>query len=472
MPLVAVGGLLLLLGQSPGLRAGTRVRTLAQAGAAGVPRVSFDDIGGQGAAKRELREALEFLLHRDEVRAMGIRPLKGILLTGPPGTGKTLLARAAAGYTGSVFLSASGSEFVEMYAGVGASRVRDLFRRAREMARQAGRSSAIIFIDELEVLGGRRGAHTSHLEYDQTLNQLLVEMDGIRTDAGVQVLVVGATNRPDLLDPALTRPGRFDRVVQVDLPDREGRLEILRLHARNKPLAPDADLEALAGQTFGFSGAQLESLLNEAAILAFREGERAIRQRHLVEAVDKVILGERADRRPSPGEKRRVAVHEAGHALVGEWVSPGSVAAVTITPRGRAMGYVRSFPPQDHHLYTRGMLEGQIRVALAGAVAEELLCGSRSTGAASDFDQAVALARHIVESGLSELGVVDRDQPDTPRHREAVAAILREQEAAVREYLSGRRDALEQVAAALADRESITGEELRALIAPGPDLCH
>ncbi|BDG60533.1 AAA family ATPase [Caldinitratiruptor microaerophilus] len=463
LPAFALAGLFFLFSQVPGLRAPTRARAAAGPGA--IPRVDFDEIGGQETAKKELKEALDFVVQRDRIRQLGIRPLKGILLTGPPGTGKTLLAKAAASYTDSVFLAASGSEFVEMYAGVGASRVRDLFRRAREMARHAGKASAIIFLDELEVLGGRRGAHQSHLEYDQTLNQLLVEMDGIQTDADVQIVVVGATNRPDLLDPALLRPGRFDRIVQVDLPDLKGRLAILEIHVRQKPLGPDVDLEQIARQTFGFSGAQLESLTNEAAILALREGAEAIEQRHLVEAIDKVILGEKVDRRPTPEEKRRVAVHEAGHAVVAEWVEPGSVASVTITPRGRAMGYVRSHPENDRYLYTREMLEGQIRVALAGAIAEDVVFGSRSTGAQSDFEKVVHLARQIVESGLSEMGVVDMESADRARVNEVISKVVQEQEEAVRAYLQQHRAVLGGVAEILEDRESMEGDELRRILA-------
>ncbi len=467
LPALAMAAVLLVVSQSPAMRSGMgRPRTVAGPGTGTtIPTVQFTEIGGQGAAKKELQEALDFIVQRDRIKRMGIRPLKGILLTGPPGTGKTLLAKAAASYTNSVFMAASGSEFVEMYAGVGAARVRELFKHAREQARQSSRRSAIIFLDEVEVLGGRRGFHSSHMEYDQTLNQLLIEMDGIQVDEEVQVLVIGATNRPDLLDPALLRPGRFDRLVQVDLPDLTGRAGILQIHAKGKPMAADVDLEQVAKETFSFSGAQLEALLNEAAILALREGSAEVQQRHLTEAVDKVILGEKVDRRPRADEKRRVAIHEAGHALVGEWVEPGSVATVTVTPRGRAMGYVRSHPGEDRYLYTRAMLEGQVRVALAGAVAEELCFGSRSTGARADFEQVVDLAQKIILSGLSELGVVDPDTLDRGRENEMKQHIIATQEEVVRTFLSERVAVLEAVAAILTEREVISGAELRTLAA-------
>jgi vesicle-fusing ATPase len=303
--------------------------------------ISFDDIGGQAVAKQELLEALDFINQHEAIKRLGIRPLKGLLLSGPPGTGKTLLAKAAATYTDSTFLAASGSEFVEMYAGVGAQRVRQLFERARDAARKQSKTRAIVFLDEIEVLGGQRGKHSSHLEYDQTLNQLLVEMDGISNETDVQVLVIGATNRPDLLDSALLRPGRFDRMVRVDLPEKDARLQILQVHTRNKPLAPDVNLVQLAQETYGFSGAHLESLSNEAAILAMREGVAQIRQRHFQQSIEKVMLGEAQERRPSIAEQHRISLHEAGHAIVAEHVRPGSVANVTILSRGDTLGYVR-----------------------------------------------------------------------------------------------------------------------------------
>lgn len=295
-------------------------------------KVAFNDIGGQAPAKQEIQEALEFMLRLKQFKDMGIRPLKGILLTGPPGTGKTLLAKAAATYTDSVFVAAAGSEFIEMYAGVGAQRVRGLFDAARRKAQKNGKPGAVIFIDEIEVLGGKRGSHSSHLEYDQTLNQLLVEMDGVNPDQAVQILVMGATNRSDLIDPALLRPGRFDRVVNVDLPDVTGRQQILGIHTANKPLADDVDLEQVAKETFGFSGAHLESLCNEAAIYALREGKTVISTVHFKDAIDKVMIGEKAEKKPKDEEKERIAVHESGHALISELTRENSVSHVTVAP--------------------------------------------------------------------------------------------------------------------------------------------
>ncbi|MGE5598634.1 MAG: AAA family ATPase, partial [Bacteroidota bacterium] len=342
MPFLLLGGAaaaLYFLTQNRG--AGNFEALGASPAASGAGEITFDDIGGQEMAKRELLEALDFVRDASRAGSLGIRPLRGILLAGPPGTGKTMLAKAAANYTDSAFIAASGSEFIEMYAGVGAQRVRQLFGRARHLAQREGKRSAVVFIDEIEVLGGKRGQHTSHLEYDQTLNQLLVEMDGLRGDDRVNLLVVGATNRADLLDPALLRPGRFDRHVLVELPDKEGRLRILEIHTQGKPLDAGVDLDELARETFGFSGAHLESLANEAAILAFRKGKAAIGMEELKEALDKVMLGERLDRRPSPEELFRVAVHESGHALVSEAIRPRSVAAVTVSSRGKALGFMR-----------------------------------------------------------------------------------------------------------------------------------
>lgn len=429
-----------------------------------ISKVTFADIGGQEVAKREFLEALEFMKDSEKVRRLGIRPLKGILLSGPPGTGKTLMAKAAAHYTDSAFLSASGSQFVEMYAGVGAQRVRQIFKKARQSAKQQGKGSAIIFIDEIDVLGGKRGQHTSHLEYDQTLNQLLTEMDGIQDKEEIRVLVVAATNRADLLDPALLRPGRFDRQVRVDLPDREGRLHILKIHTRGKPITDDVDLDALARECFGFSGAHLESLVNEAAIQALRAGREQILAADFKEAVDKVMMGEKLDRKPTPAELERVAYHEMGHAIVSELVRPGSVSTVTITSRGAALGYMRQAPDDDRYLYTVDELKGQIAVCLGGSMAEEIALGNRSTGATGDFDQAIHLAKKMVYAGLSSLGVVGKEHlPDEVLHR-TIGEIIREQEDRVKQWLSECRKVMERAKQVLMENERISGERLRKLL--------
>ncbi|KKM13105.1 ATPase [Clostridiales bacterium PH28_bin88] len=427
-------------------------------------KVTFDDIGGQASPKQELREALDFVVKADMVSSMGIRPLKGILLTGPPGTGKTLLARAAATYTEATFLACTGSEFIEMYAGVGAQRVRSLFKRARDLAVKAGKNRAVVFIDEIEVLGGKRGAHTGHLEYDQTLNQLLVEMDGIKGNDQVRVLVIGATNRADMLDPALLRPGRFDRQVKVDLPDKTGRMQILQLHMRNKPQGPDVDLESIARETFGFSGAHLESVTNEAAILAMRDGKEQITMGHLKEAVDKVMLGEKLDRIPSPEEVYRVAVHESGHGVISELLQPNSVSHITVAPRGNALGYVRQVPPEDRYLYTLKCLEKQICICLAGSVAEEMLLGDKSTGSTGDFQEAVRLAKRIVFAGLSDAGVISEEDVSKEELNREVKTIIKKLQGSVAERLGPYRDTLEAIARQLVTEEYLSGETLRDML--------
>ncbi|MCY0896437.1 MAG: AAA family ATPase [Alicyclobacillaceae bacterium] len=423
-------------------------------------QVSFDQIGGQEHAKRELREALDFLRYRDRIKSLGIRPLKGILLTGPPGTGKTLMAKAAATYTDSVFLAASGSEFVEMYVGVGAQRVRELFRKARQQAKKENKDSAIIFIDEIDVVGGRRGQH-SHQEYDQTLNQLLTEMDGMSTTQSPLVLVMAATNRADILDSALLRPGRFDRQIQVDLPDKEGRLHILRIQTAGKPLRRDVSLEHIARETFGFSGAQLEALVNEAAIAALRAGEQQINQEMFRDSVDKVLMGERTGRRPTDDELQRVAVHELGHAIVSELMRPGTVSHITIAPRGNALGFVRQIPEADRYLYTLEQLQEQVNVALGGCLAEEHHYGNRSTGAQNDFVQASSLARTIVVCGLSRIGIVDEEHlPEAVLDTE-VRFILAEQERITREILRPYREDIAEFAADIVRDESLDGSAFR-----------
>ncbi|MDD2233895.1 MAG: AAA family ATPase [Desulfitobacteriaceae bacterium] len=423
--------------------------------------IRFDDIGGQNTAKKELQEALDFLCYSERMKVLGIRPMKGILLSGPPGTGKTLLAKAAACYTDSAFISISGSEFVEMYAGVGAERVRNLFRRAREMAGKEKKNSAIIFIDEMDILGVKRGGNVSHHEYDQTLNQLLVEMDGLGTDQGPQILVIAATNRAEALDQALLRPGRFDRQVKVDLPDKGGRLAILNIHLRNKPLAKDIDLERIAQETFGFSGAHLENVTNEVAVLALRENVDEITEKHLREAIDKVMLGERLDRKPNHEELHRIALHEGGHALIAELVRPNSVAQISIRSRGSALGYVRHYPKDDNYLYTKVMLDNQIMVALAGAVAEEVVLGTRSTGAASDYEQVLNLIEKILQSGMSSLGVVDSSKISKEQRYNIIQEIIGDLETRTKQILIEKKTVLIEITELLEKEESIEGGILR-----------
>ncbi|MDI6871328.1 MAG: AAA family ATPase [Bacillota bacterium] len=472
--LLLLGGAFLLLrlvtdGKGlPGFSAPRKFGVVSAPGQAAFSSVSFDDIGGQEVAKREFLEALNFIREEEQVSRMGIRPLKGILLSGPPGTGKTLLARAAANYTDSVFVAASGSEFVEMYAGVGAQRVRQLFGKARALAQSSGKRNAIVFIDEIDVLGGRRGQPASHHEYDQTLNQLLVEMDGISSRDAVRILVVAATNRVDILDPALLRPGRFDRLVKVDLPDREGRLHILRLHARGKPLAAEVDLDAVARETFGFSGAHLESALNEAAILAWRAGRSEITMTDLHEAVEKVMMGEKLDRRPGAKERERIAYHEAGHAVVSEVLRPGSVSAVTVTSRGQALGYMRQAPRDEQYLYTREELLDQIAVCVAGAAAEEAFFGGRSTGSTGDFQQAIKLAKQLVLGGMSDLGVVSEESLPGRLLHEAQRALIEEEVQRARRLIEEHRAGIERVVAHLIERERIDGETFRAALTAAP----
>lgn len=463
-PLFIVAGLAVLAYLTFGGRSGAQTLSSLQATTVSkIPTLAFEDIGGQESAKREVREGLEFMSDLEQTKELGIRPLKGLLLVGPPGTGKTMLAKAAANYTNSAFIAVSGSEFVEVYAGVGAKRVRQVFSRARQMARKTS-GRAIVFIDEIDVLGGQRGKNFSHLEYDQTLNQLLVEMDGIDSAEDARVLVMAATNRADLLDPALLRPGRFDRTIRVDLPEKEGRLKILQIHTRNKPLADDVDLDVIAQETFGFSGAHLESLANEAAILALRSSESQVRMTHFREAIEKVMMGERMDRRPSPAELTRIAAHEIGHALVGEMVRKGSVSSVTITSRSNALGYVRNTPENDKYLYTREYLEDQVKICLAGCVAEELACGSRSTGAANDFEQAFSLAKRIVDSGMSELGIVSRDDLPKAVYSRTITGIISTQEDLVRRSLAGQVDEILRLSSELVKRERISGDELREML--------
>jgi cell division protease FtsH len=425
--------------------------------------LSFSDIGGQDRAKQELQEALDFLIKQDDIRRFGIRPLKGILLTGPPGTGKTLMAKASAHYSDSIFIAASGSEFVEMYVGVGASRVRDLFKDARARAQKENKASAIIFIDEIEVIGGKRDGGQQR-EYDQTLNQLLTEMDGIHTDDYPRVLIMAATNRKELLDSALIRPGRFDRHIQVDLPDKKGRNHILRIHATNKPLAQEVSLEKIAEQSFGFSGAQLESVMNEAAIYAMRDSSEAIAQHHLSLAIDKVMLGEKSDRETTKEERIRVAYHELGHAITAEAVKAGSVSQVSLSPRGQALGFVRHNPAQDQYLYTKSFLEERIMIALGGSVAEEMYYGNRSTGSRNDFEQALQMVETMIDSGLTSLGIVDRSIVSKEMLMRENASIMDQLIERTRGLLELYRVVFDQSLEILLKEEVLSGDEFRELM--------
>jgi cell division protease FtsH len=363
------------------------------------PQVTFADVAGAEEAKQELAEVVEFLKEPEKFIRLGARIPKGVLMVGPPGTGKTLMARAVAGEAGVPFFSISGSEFVEMFVGVGASRVRDLFERAKAEA------PAIVFVDEIDAVGRHRGAGLGggHDEREQTLNQILVEMDGFET--GTNVIIIAATNRPDILDPALLRPGRFDRKVIMDNPDVKGRLEILKVHAKGKPLAADVELESLARITPGFSGADLENLINEAAILAARRNKKSIGMSELQESMERVIMGpERKTRVISEQEKRKVAYHEAGHAIVQHMLEHANpVHKITIIPRGRAGGYVMSLPEEDIFLRSREQFEDEIASLMGGRAAEEIVFNQFTTGASSDLQQATQRARMMVtQFGMSE----------------------------------------------------------------------
>ncbi|OYD09662.1 AAA family ATPase [Paludifilum halophilum] len=465
MPLVVLGlvaGAVYLLFQSRSGALGVGKKKRLQRKDS-VPNISFDKIGGQYRSKEELKEALDFLIHRKRIHQYGIRPIKGILLSGPPGTGKTLMAKAAAHYTDSVFVTTSGSEFVEMYVGVGAQRIRELFQEARDQAKKNQKNSAIVFIDEIDVIGGQREGSV-HREYDQTLNQLLTEMDGIASDQEVQILVVAATNRKDMLDSALLRPGRFDRHISVDLPDKKARRMILELQTENKPLAPDADIDQIADETFGFSGAQLESLTNEAAIYAMRDQSDVICQRHLSEAIDKVMMGEKTDREATQEERERVAIHELGHAIISEVVRPKSVSQVSLAPRGQALGYVRHHPGVDRYLYTREQIEQQIMVCLAGAAAEEQVYGNRSTGARNDYEQAGRYTRTLIEAGLSDLGIINKDWVSYETlHRES-AKILKELHEQTAQMLNQYSEVFSRALDLLLKEEVLSGSRFRELL--------
>ena len=453
------------------------------------PKVTFKDVAGALEAVEELNEIKEFLESPGKFRAMGAKIPKGVLLFGPPGTGKTLLARAVAGEAGVPFYSISGSDFVEMFVGVGASRVRDLFDQAKQNA------PAIIFIDEIDAVGRHRGAGLGggHDEREQTLNQLLVELDGFDVKSGV--IVIAATNRPDILDPALLRPGRFDRQVVVDRPDLRGREAILGVHAKGKPLADEIDLKVLARQTPGFTGADLANLINEAALLAARRDKEEITMEELEEAIERVIAGpERKSRIMSDEEKRITAYHEGGHALVG-FALPNAdpIHKVTIIPRGRAGGYTWALPLEDKNYVRRSELVDQLAMLLGGRTAEELIFVDPTNGAANDIEKATNLARRMVmEWGMSDrLGPLQYGKPesevflgrDYTRGNEVsdnVAAAIDEElrklvtqaHEEARQILTTHRDALDAVANALIEQETLDGEEVAAVFADVPKWEH
>jgi cell division protease FtsH len=382
------------------------------------PTVTFADVAGVDESKQELQEVVEFLKYPEKFAALGARIPKGVLLVGPPGTGKTLLSRAVAGEAGVPFFSISGSEFVEMFVGVGASRVRDLFDQAKRNA------PCIVFVDEIDAVGRQRGAGLggSHDEREQTLNQILVEMDGF--DTNTNVIVIAATNRPDVLDPALLRPGRFDRQVVLDRPDISGRRAILEVHSRGKPLEKNVVLEVLAKQTPGFSGADLANLINEAAILAARRNKKAISLSELEEAIDRVIGGpERKSRVMSDREKAITAYHESGHALVGRMLkNHDPVHKVSIIARGMMGGYTRFLPAEDRYFWTKSQFEDMIAAALGGHVAEVLIFGEMSTGPQNDIERATNLARKMV----CEFGMSERLGPLALGHKEEMIFLGRE----------------------------------------------
>jgi cell division protease FtsH len=448
------------------------------------PKVTFDDVAGLVEAKEELQEVVEFLKEPEKFISLGARIPKGVLLVGAPGTGKTLMAKAVAGEAGVPFFSISGSEFVEMFVGVGASRVRDLFDQAKR------HSPCIVFVDEVDAVGRHRGAGLggSHDEREQTLNQILVEMDGFDTDTNV--IVVAATNRPDILDPALLRPGRFDRRVVLDRPDLRGREAIFKVHVRGKPLAADVDLNELARLTPGFVGADIENTINEAAILAARRGKKSIGMDEINEAVERVIAGpQRKSRILSEDEKEIVAYHEAGHAVVGHMLpNCDPVTKVTIISRGMALGYTLAMPEEDRNLQSRARFNDELAMALGGKAAEELVFGDVTTGAANDLERVTKLARNMVTRyGMSdklgpmvygqkdELVFLGREIGEQRDYSEAVAEEIDDEVRrfisdaydAAKEVLIKHRDKLVALAQLLIEVETVGAAEFEALMSGG-----
>ena len=484
LPLLFIGGLFFFLmrqAQGSNSQAMSFGKSKARMFTGDKPTVTFDDVAGAEESKEELQEIVEFLKEPQKFAALGARIPKGVLLVGPPGTGKTLMAKAVSGEAGVPFFSISGSEFVEMFVGVGASRVRDLFEQAKR------NSPCIVFIDEIDAVGRHRGAGLggSHDEREQTLNQILVEMDGFDTDTNV--IIVAATNRPDILDPALLRPGRFDRRVIMDQPDVKGRRAILDIHVRGKPLAEEVDLDAVARGTPGFVGADIENMVNESAILAARRNRRTISQAELTEAVERVALGgpERHSRVISAEEKRIVAYHEAGHASLRKLLpNTDPVYKISIIPRGQAAGYVLSFPEEDRGLVTQPWFEDFIAVALGGRVAEELIFDEITDGARDDLDRVTQIARRMVTRfGMSktlgpmvygrkqEMVFLGREMSEQRDYSEAIAIeIDREVKAIVdhayqkaRTSLQENIDKLKLVAETLIEIETLTADEFNAL---------
>jgi len=449
------------------------------------PKVTFADVAGVDEAIEELQEIKDFLENPQKFRQMGAKIPKGVLLFGPPGTGKTLLARAVAGEAGVPFFSISGSDFVEMFVGVGASRVRDLFEQAKNSA------PAIVFVDEIDAVGRHRGAGLGggHDEREQTLNQLLVEMDGFDLRQGV--ILIAATNRPDILDPALLRPGRFDRQIVVDRPDLEGRKAILNVHAKGKPLAKEVDLEVMARRTPGFTGADLANLMNEATLLAARKGRDLVTNADLDESVDRVMAGpERKSRIISDKEKLVIAYHEGGHALVSHALpNADPVHKVSIIPRGRALGYTLTLPLEDKYLVTRSELSDELAMLLGGRTAEELIFTDPTTGAQNDIERATKIARSMVtEYGMSDtLGPMQfgqhhgevflgRDFASQPDYSDEVAAkidgevrrLIDSAHATALDILTTYRSVLDQMAEALMEKETLETEEVMAILDPVP----
>ncbi|MDY4214541.1 MAG: ATP-dependent zinc metalloprotease FtsH [Eubacteriales bacterium] len=457
-------------------------KSKARVSSDGKTNKTFADVAGEDEEKAELAEIVDFLKTPDKFRRLGARIPKGVLLVGPPGTGKTLLAKAVAGEAGVPFFSISGSDFVEMFVGVGASRVRDLFDTAKKQ------SPCIIFIDEIDAVGRHRGAGLGggHDEREQTLNQLLVEMDGFGVNEGV--IIIAATNRPDILDPALLRPGRFDRQVVVDAPDVKGREEILKVHSKGKPLAADVDLSVIAKTTIGFSGADLENLMNEAALAAARKGAREISMFDIEDSIMKVIAGpEKKSRKVTERERRLTAFHEAGHAVVSKMLpTQDRVHQVSIIPRGRAGGYTLSLPKDDTFFNSKTEMLEEIVSLLGGRVAEQLFLGDISTGASNDIERATNIAKSMVTKyGMSErLGArtfgdqnnevfIGLDYGHTVDYSQETAAVIDEEIHKIidecykrcTDILNSHRESLTKVAELLLEKEKIEGEEFDALFA-------